>query len=134
MSRRRRPVNPPVEPQLPEQTEASRLGVNQFWQGPLPPPAILEQFRQLVPDAPDRIFKAWETESEHRRSFEMTALQGNIRTVRYGQFSAAAFALAAMGVTCFCVWIDQPWVAGIVGGTTVVSVVGAFLYQRLKGE
>ncbi|MBK3398916.1 DUF2335 domain-containing protein [Methylobacterium sp. IF7SW-B2] len=95
---------------------------------------VLEQFRQMVPDAPERIFRQWEKESDHRRNFETVALEGNLRTTRYGQLSATAFALSAMAVTCFCVWMGEPWVAGIVGGTTVVSVVGAFLYQRLKGE
>ena len=105
---------------------------NELWQGPLPSPQALDQFRQIVPDAPERIFAQWEQEAAHRRELEQTSLDGNLRTVRVGQVAAIVFALSAMGVAGFSVWMHEPWVAGVIGGTTVVSVVGAFLYQRRK--
>ncbi|MGY2048277.1 DUF2335 domain-containing protein [Methylobacterium sp. JK268] len=95
---------------------------------------MLEQFRHLVPDAPERIFAAWEAESRHRREWENRALDGQITTTRIGQAAAIAFGLASMGVTCLALLLNQPWVAGVVGGSTVVSVVGAFLYRHAKDE
>lgn len=40
------------------------------WQGPLPPPAALSGFDAVVPGLAERIAKAWEDESEHRREIE----------------------------------------------------------------
>jgi uncharacterized membrane protein len=110
--------------------EVSIVQRQEFWQGPLPSPQTLEAFRQLVPDAPERIFAQWEEEAKHRRAFEQTALSEAAKKDRRGQFAAIAFALAALILTAFCVWMGQPWVAGILGGGTIAAVVGAFLYER----
>lgn len=83
-----------------------------------------------MPDAPERIFRQWEGETEHRRSYETTALEASIRRDLIGQVSAALFALSALAVAAFALWMSQPWVAGTIGGGTIVSVVGAFLYRR----
>ena len=101
-----------------------------YWRGPLPPPAVIEQFRDLVPDAPERIFRQWEGESEHRRAYEKAALEASIRRDLIGQISATLFALSALAVALFALWMGEPWVAGVIGGGTIVSVVGAFLYRR----
>ncbi|WP_458424591.1 DUF2335 domain-containing protein [Methylorubrum extorquens] len=101
-----------------------------YWRGPLPPPAVIEEFRDLVPDAPERIFRQWEGESEHRRAYEKTALEASIRRDLIGQLSATLFALSALAVAVFALWMGEPWVAGVIGGGTIASVVGAFLYRR----
>lgn len=104
------------------------------WRGPLPPPAVIDDFRKLVPDAPERIFRQWEGESEHRRSYERTALEASIRRDLIGQISATVFALSALAVSAFALWMGEPWVAGTIGGGTIVFVVGAFLYRRGPGR
>nr|WP_301301891.1 DUF2335 domain-containing protein [Methylorubrum extorquens] len=96
----------------------------------MPPPAVIEEFRELVPDAPERIFRQWEGESEHRRAYEKTALEASIRRDLIGQLSATLFALSALAVAVFALWMGEPWVAGVIGGGTIASVVGAFLYRR----
>ncbi|MDV2987774.1 UNVERIFIED_CONTAM: DUF2335 domain-containing protein [Methylobacteriaceae bacterium AG10] len=101
-----------------------------YWRGPLPPPAVIEEFRELVPDAPERIFRQWEGESEHRRAYEKAALEASIRRDLIGQISATLFALSALAVAVVALWMGEPWVAGVIGGGTIVSVVGAFLYRR----
>ncbi|MEH6718833.1 MAG: DUF2335 domain-containing protein [Aurantimonas endophytica] len=101
----------------------------QFWQGPLPSPKTLEDFRSVVPDAPERIIRQWELEAEHRRAYETKALEGTIHINKAGQANAITFALFALGVAALAVWLNQPWIAGILGVGTIGSVVGAFLYQ-----
>lgn len=62
----------------------------------------------------------------------MTGLKGAIERDRIGQGAAIVFALSALIVGVIALFLGYPTVAGIVVGTTVVSVVGAFLYQRKK--
>lgn len=95
---------------------------------------MIEEFRDLVPDAPERIFRQWEEESAHRRSYEQKALDAAIRRETRGQVSAALFALTALTVAAFALWKREPWVAATIGGGTIVSVVGAFLYRRASGK
>ena len=110
------------------------VGRRSYWQGPLPPPAVLEDFGRLVPDAPERIFRQWEMEADHRRTYERQALDAAIRRDVRGQASALVFAVAALSVSAFALWLGQPWVAGTIGGGTIASVVGAFLFQRATAK
>lgn len=104
-----------------------------MWEGPLPSPKTMHEYRQLSPDWPDRIVKQWETESEHRRNYEMIALQAATRRDAAGQNYAGAFALSALAVAALALYLGQPWVGAIISGGTIASVVGAFLYQK-KGR
>lgn len=123
--------NPPANRRSPQpDQQVSVVHTEHRWEGPLPPPRALEEFRTLVPDAPERIFAQWEAESAHRRKYEQDALAAATLKDRRGQYAAAAFALSALGLAAFCVWMGQPVVATILGGGTIAAVVGAFLYQR----
>ncbi|GLS73108.1 DUF2335 domain-containing protein [Methylobacterium tardum] len=95
---------------------------------------MLEDFGRLVPDAPERIFRQWEMEADHRRTYERQALDAAIRRDVRGQASALLFAVAALSVSAFALWLGQPWVAGTIGGGTIASVVGAFLFQRATAK
>lgn len=133
MSASRRSRNPqPPAPQNRDGQITQSVEVHQSWQGPLPDPHSLEAFRQIVPDAPERIIRQWELEAGHRREYEMTGLKGAIERDRVGQGAAIVFALAALAVGVVALFLGYPAVASLVVGTTVVSVVGAFLYQRKK--
>lgn len=134
MSRRPNRNNPPARQDQRPQAPQSEIVRQDFWQGPLPPPGALEQFRQLVPDAPERIFDEWQREAAHRRKIEEKALTGNLRTVRFGQVGAITFGLGALGISGLGFWLGYPVEASAVTCTTVVGVVGAFLYQRTRGE
>jgi len=123
-------------PRVPEERAEPPAVIQQsaFWQGPLPPPAALEQFRQIVPDAPERIFAQWEQEAAHRRQMEAISLKGNLKTVRVGQAGAIGFSLLCLSVSALGFWLGYPVEASAITCTTVALVVGAFLYQRRKGE
>jgi uncharacterized membrane protein len=102
------------------------------WEGPLPPPKVLEEFKAISPDFPERIFQQWEQESKHRRLWEATALDAQVKKEMRGQFGAIIFALGALLVSAFALHLGHQWVALTLGGGTIASVVGAFLYSRSK--
>lgn len=62
----------------------------------------------------------------------MQALQAHASRERLSIKCAAAFAFAGLAAAAFCAWLGQGTVAGTIGGGTIVSVVTAFLAQRLK--
>lgn len=96
----------------------------------MPPPATLEAFREIVPDAPERIFRQWELETAHRRDYEMTALRGALTRDERGQGAAILFALSALLAGIIALFLGYPAFATGIVTTTIVAVVGAFLYQR----
>lgn len=88
----------------------------------------------MVPDAPERIFAQWEAEAAHRRNYETTALTRAYDRDERGQRAAIAFALSALAVSAFALHQGHPSAAIAIGGLTIASVVGAFLYQRLASK
>ncbi len=47
-----------------------------------------------------------------------------------------ALSLAVLVVAAYCASIDQPWVAGVLGGLDIVSLVAVFVYgtERRRSE
>ena len=85
-----------------------------LFSGPLPPPQILSQYNEAVPNGAERIMAMAEKQSEHRRELEAKVITTDSRNSLCGII--AAFVLGMTTV--------------IVGGIAVVeghSIPGAFL-------
>lgn len=85
-----------------EQEDTILLEVSR--QGPLPHPAVLEEYNRLAPGAVDRILHLAEEDSRHRMSMEMAALNSRIEQRewqamerRIGQFLGLLLGLASVG-------------------------------------
>jgi uncharacterized membrane protein len=100
------------------------------WSGPVPSPQILQQFKAILPGSAARIFAQFEAEAEHRRRAELEELRFRQRESHVGQFLAGIFAVGAFGVTAFALHLGAYGVAGLVGTTTVLTGVAAFLNRR----
>lgn len=97
---------------------------------PIPPPALLEGYERLVPGAADRILSMAETEAEHVRSLDRTALAESVAEIKRGQWFAFVVAMTALAASVAAAALGYPAVAGVVGGTTVVGLVTVFVVGR----
>ncbi len=102
------------------------------WEGPLPPPQIIEEFDRIVPGAAKSIIQNWEAESAHRRTFERRSLTIEGFERIGGRILALAFALAALGVAAYLASIGAEWAGGLIGSGTIASVVASMVYIRRK--
>lgn len=96
--------------------------------GPLPHPGILKQFDDVVPGAAERIIKMAENQSEHRRNLEKSVIDSDIKRSKYGQ--VLGFIIAGIGLVITAVigvW-GNPIVSGLLGFTTLGSLVGVFVH------
>lgn len=100
------------------------------WEAPLPPPAVLDEFNHVVPNGAERIVRAWELESEHRRQIEHTEQKSFYRDRMTGKIFALIFVIAALGVTAWCALVGAEWLGAVIGGGTIASVVWAFIHGR----
>jgi len=105
-----------------------------WWQGPLPPPAALRGFDDVVPGLAERIATAWEVESAHRREIEKTDQRDFYRDMLTGKVFALIFVLSALALAGLCAWLDQPWLGGIIGGGTIGAVVWAFARSQQRNK
>lgn len=105
--------------------------------GPIPSPASLAEYDALMPGLADRIVKMAEGESAHRRDLEKQLLTARIDDMkdyraaeRTGQHYALAIATLIITLGFIAIFCGHPMSGGILGGSTIVSLVGLFIYGR----
>ncbi|GLK75999.1 hypothetical protein GCM10008171_12530 [Methylopila jiangsuensis] len=108
------------------------LAYEESWSGPLPPARELRSYDGLVAGGAERIFRQFEAEAEHRRGLDSFALAEDAAERRRAQWAAGLFAFGALAVGAFALHLGAHGVAAIVLGTTLVGVIGAFLYREAR--
>ena len=67
-------IGQPIEA-LSKENKAMRVAINSSFEGPLPHPEIFNRYSEIIPDAPERILKQFEADSEHIRNMQANALE-----------------------------------------------------------
>jgi len=98
--------------------------------GPIPPPEILEQYNRVVPNGAERIFAMAERQQEHRLFIEKEVVGSNILNEKRGIVCGLIIALIGLICATICALHGAQTTACVIGGATVTSLVGAFLYGR----
>lgn len=100
------------------------------FQGPLPPPRMLEAYNRLIPNGADRLMRLVEEQAKHRQTQEARLVHAQISLPSRGQgigfllcliFGAIGWDLAKNG---------HDWVAGILFTTTIIGLVVVFVLGR----
>jgi len=99
-------------------------------QGPLPDPEDLAKYNQIIPEGADRIMKMAEHQSAHRIEIEKTVISSQQVQSRRGQNFGLVIAIVGIGASVFLAMYSHDVVAGVLGGTTVVSLAIAFITGR----
>ncbi len=86
--------------------------VAEYYKGPLPPPAMLHGYENVLPGCADRIVALMEQQSAHRRELEKTTIGADIRSRYIGQISALFLCLLVI-VGGFAAVLTGQSVAGI---------------------
>ncbi len=109
----------------------------QSFSGPLPHPRDFAEYDRTLNGAAERILALTERESSFRheselRRFEIAEKDAHAarEETKRGQFLSFAITCIAFVSAVVCAMIGQPWVAGIIAGTTLVSVVSAIMRQK----
>ena len=100
------------------------------YKGPLPPPAILQGYKDINPAYADMIMQDFVKNSEHYRNAEMAELEAQIKETRMGQRMAFVLSLALLGLVALSVWLGNITFAGISGGTFIVLLLVGFLKKK----
>lgn len=98
----------------------------------MPPPAALEQFNAVVENGAERIFAAWEKETEHRHNLEKSDLRWSIFEGVFGKALAFIFVIAALALAAYCAAIGATWLSALFGGGVITAVVWAFVKTNRK--
>ena len=102
------------------------------FQGPLPPPAMLLQYNQILPGGAERIFRLTEKEQEHRHKTQSDALLGAVSRDKRGQWMGFCIAMVVLIMAAFFANRGNTWFAGTLATLDLVGLTTVFVYGRKK--
>ena len=126
--------------------------VSQSFQGPMPPPALLEHYERIVPGAAERILQIAESEVHHRHAQENAATDANIEAQRkqldiakqqtsssyvsdlMGQIFGMLVSATCIGGAVYLAIHDQPWVAATLAGLPLAGIIRALRDKPKNGK
>lgn len=100
--------------------------------GPLPPPDILIQYNEAVPDAAERIISMAERQSSHRMTLEDRVTKADIRRSNAGLIAGFVVALAGLAVAFFLIDRGHSVAGMTIGGIDLGGLVTVFVYGTVS--
>ena len=98
--------------------------------GPVPPPKMLEQYNNVLPNAAERIVAMAERQSAHRQKLEEIVIKSSSRNELIGQIFALIIALFVVGGGIYLL-VQGKDAAGLAAIITPLAVLtGVFVYGK----
>ena len=119
----------PGQSPLTERVIERRI-TQQSFDGPLPHPEIFRQYGQVIKNAPERILKVFEEDSEHLRYMQREALKAQRDDSQRVQWMAFSLIAGGYAMAAWFAYMEKNALAGIVLTTTIIGTVVGFLQNR----
>jgi uncharacterized membrane protein len=100
------------------------------FEGPIPPPALLNGYNDVVKDGAERIFAMAEKQSNHRIQIEDQVIKEELKQSRLGQLFGFILGLVGMALATILALFGHETVAGIFGTTTIIGLVAVFVLGK----
>lgn len=128
----------PASPPPPQNPSTNLRQVSISRSAPLPHPSELEGYERILPGAAERILAMAESQSTHRQGLEKKALSTESRNSLLGIIAALVIGVVALSIAGFCIYTGHDTAGATLGGTTLGSLVGTFVYgtrqRRIERE
>ena len=97
--------------------------------GPIPPPAILEKYNQIVPNAAERIIRMAEKQSDHRMDLEKKVIDSSIFKSYLGMIFATGIAVYGLYIAKEIAIDGNPATAGIIAAIDIIGLISVGIYN-----
>lgn len=101
-------------------------------QAPLPHPSELERYEAILPGAAERIFSMAERQAVHRQAIEKKVIDSDAFHALAGIACGLAIGIFGLSVAGYCIYSGHDWAGAVIGGATLASMVGSFIYGSSK--
>ena len=98
----------------------------------LPPPEVLERYKQIAPDFPDRLLAMAEEDLKLRRQMEMEEQRSQFAQRKLGQIFGFAIGLVAIIAGSVTAIQGAQWAGLGIGGGGVIGLVSVFVLGKRK--
>ena len=132
---------PEIQPPAQQSAEASkRRLISQTMEvtrqisfsGPLPPPSLLAQYNEIIPNGAERMLAMAEKQASHRENLETQVIKNNLARQREGSWFAFILVLVALVGGMFLIYAGKNvyGLAAII--TALVSLAGVFFFSKYE--
>lgn len=100
------------------------------FQGPIPPPQLLREYNEIIPNGADRIVKMAEAQSAHRIELESIVIKGDDKRANWGLATGFTIGIVMIVLSFILVLYGHDVAGTIMGTTDLTALVGLFIYGR----
>lgn len=126
------PIQNKQSNQTAQKTHPQQL-IAQQWSGPLPPPAALEHFNQIIPNGAERIIALVEREQENRFKYEADVLDAQKNDTKRGHYLGAFISALAIAGAIYGIHVGAHHLAILaLVSLPVMAIVRAILQSKSK--
>lgn len=125
------------------------------WSGPLPPPFMLEEYKDILPNAPERIFEMTEKQVNHRIKMESNASNREDQQLKIaeqlapkeiqlqekdleiksrGQWFGFIIVILLIVTAVISIVLKAPWQIPVTCFGIIVAVAGVFVIGKYKNS
>ncbi len=113
---------------------ASIAAIQTTWIGPVPPPATLECYQKIVPNAAERLFLYAENEQRNRhksdqRDFDITEqdIKEHYKSVLIGQIMSFVIIILIVASATICAYLHETELGCAIAAIGFISFVSVFI-------
>ncbi len=130
MAKAKGKVGPP--PQSRDKSELLIQSRSTTFSGPLPPPVILAQYNEIIPNGALRILAMAERQSVHREQIEARVVNGNVASQTRGSYFAFVLALISIIGGLFLIYTGKntQGLVAIIG--SLAALASVFVYSKYE--
>ncbi len=122
----------PLDEATPFKAAASINLHQTTWSAPFPPPEALQAFENIAPGTGAQIMHMALEQQKHRMDLEKHSVKESYDKARRGQYYALIIAILGISASVILSLQNHDVVAGIIGGSTIIGLVGAFLSGKVQ--
>jgi uncharacterized membrane protein len=105
------------------------------FQGPIPPPELLREYNEIVPNGADRIVRMAEAQSAHRIQLESTVINGDDKRANWGLFTGYTIGILIIVLSFILIMKGHDVSGTVLGSIDLVGLVSLFvLGRRSRGQ
>lgn len=123
--------NPILVERLLDRPKVMAIVSRTAFRGPLPPPAMLKEYRDIIPNGAERIMAMSEREQEHRHTVTKTAVGGAVLKDKRGQWMAYSITLIILAIATMFAWKGQTVFAGTLITVDLIGLASVFAIGRI---
>ena len=104
------------------------------FKGPLPPPQIMAGYKEVIPDAPERIMKIFESQSAHRQEIENKVIDSKLADSRRGMIFGFVLALILIIGSFILLWAGKKIEGFSILLGTATGLIATFVYATRSNK